>query len=70
MHTVHHRILLHRLYPRGMPRGSLAVIDPADGERALWEKGSGLPGKGEGVEVVESTVEDLGAALAEAEGAA
>ncbi len=54
MHTAHHRILLHRLYPRGIPRGSLAVIDPEDGERTLWERGSGLPGKGDGVEVLES----------------
>lgn len=68
VHTNHHRMLLQRLFARGIPRGSLAVIDPDDAERALWEKGSGLPGKGEGVEVLESSLEELGDALQEAEG--
>ena len=63
MHTVHHRMLLHRLFPRGIPRGSLAVIDPEDVERVLWERGAGLPGKGEGVEVIETSMEDLGTEL-------
>lgn len=65
--TIHHRMLLHQLYTRGVPRGSLAVIDPEDGERGLWEKGAGLPGKGEGVEVFESSLEDLATELAETE---
>jgi hypothetical protein len=64
MHTIHHRLLLCRLFPRGVPRGSIAVIDPEDGERTLWEKGSGLPGKGEGVEVLEISMEELGATIA------
>lgn len=68
VHTNHHRMLLQRLFARGIPRGSLAVVDPDDTERVLWEKGSGLPGKGEGVEVMESSIEDLGDALQEAEG--
>jgi hypothetical protein len=61
MLTWHHRMLLHRLYPRGIPRGSLSLIEPADAERELWEKGLGLPGKGEvgGVEVVEADTEAL-----------
>ncbi|AUX45918.1 uncharacterized protein SOCE26_074200 [Sorangium cellulosum] len=63
MVTGHHRLMLHRLYPRGVPRGSLAVLDPEDAERGLWEKGSGLPGKGEGVEVIESPVEDFAEGL-------
>ena len=64
-----HRLLLHQLYPRGVPRGSVAVLLPADTERVLWEKGSGLPGKDEGVEVVQASLDDLAAALAEAGGA-
>lgn len=68
LHTNHHRMLLQRLFARGIPRGTLAVVDPDDTERVLWEKGSGLPGKGEGVEVMESSIEDLGDALQEAEG--
>ena len=66
IHTTHHRMLMQRLFSRGIPRGSLAVLDPEDAERALWEKGSGLPGKGEGVEVFESSVEDLGDTLQDA----
>ncbi len=63
IHTGHHRMLLQRIFPRGIPRGSLAVIDPEDAERTLWEKGMGLPGKDEGVAVIESSAEDLGTAL-------
>jgi hypothetical protein len=63
MLTWHHRMLLHRLYRRGIPRGSLAVIEPEEAERAFWEKGSGLPGKGGGVEVVEAAAQALPAAL-------
>lgn len=68
LHTGHHRLLLHRIYPRGIPRGSIAVVDPEDAERALWEKGLGLPGKDEGVAVIEWTAEDLGAALEDGAG--
>jgi len=67
--TNHHRMLLQRLFTRGIPRGSLAVLNPEDGEKALWEKGSGLPGKGDGVEVFESSLEELGDTLHEAEDA-
>ncbi len=63
LHTNHHRLLLQRLYPRGIPRGSVAICDPSDDERSLWEKGSGLPGKGEGIDVVESSLEHLGSLL-------
>jgi hypothetical protein len=63
LYTNHHRMLLHRLYPRGVPRESLAVIDPENTERELWEKGAGLPGKAEGVHVIASTGDDLAAAL-------
>jgi hypothetical protein len=68
LYTNHHRMLLQRLYARGVPRGSLAVIDPEDTERDLWEKGAGLPGKAEGVQVVASSGDDLAAALRDAEG--
>jgi hypothetical protein len=63
IHAWPHRMLLHRVYPRGVPRGSLAVLDPADAEEPHWEKGAGLPGKGEGVAVFASSAEDLAAAL-------
>lgn len=62
MLTWHHRMLLHRLYRCGIPHGSLAVIEPEDAERAFWENGLGLPGKG-GVKVVEAAVEALPEAL-------
>lgn len=68
MHTSHHRMLLHRLYPRGILRGSVAVVDPEAAERPLWEKGSGLPGRSEGVEVIEAPVKDLAAVLLRAQG--
>ncbi|WP_437293118.1 CHAT domain-containing protein [Sorangium sp. So ce426] len=68
--TGHHRLLLHRLYPRGVPRGSLAVIDPEDAERELWKKGSGLPGKNEGLDdVIEASMEDLAEAFGGEDGA-
>ncbi|WP_437745364.1 CHAT domain-containing protein [Sorangium sp. So ce1504] len=63
--TGHHRLLLHRLYPRGVPHGSLAVLDPEDAERELWKNGSGLPGKDEGIEAIESSMEDLAEAFEE-----
>jgi hypothetical protein len=63
MYTAHHRVMLHRLYPRGVPRGSLALMDLADAERELWEKGAGLPGKAEGIDVMELSYEDLVEAL-------
>jgi hypothetical protein len=68
MYEMHHRILLHRLFPRGVPRGSVVVLDPRDAERSLWERGAGLPGDNEGAEVVESTVEDIAATLGAAGG--
>lgn len=61
--TAHHRRLLHTLYERGLPRGSLVVLEPEDTERKLWEAGTGLPGKGSGVEVIEMPSESLCAAL-------
>jgi hypothetical protein len=59
MHTIQHRMLLHQFYPRGVPSGSLAVLDPEEAERGLWERGAGLPGNDEGVDVIESTVEEI-----------
>lgn len=61
MLTAHHRMLLHNLHARGLPRESLAVVDPEDGERELWESGAGLPGKDDGVEVLETTIDALAA---------
>lgn len=63
MLTGHHRMLLHNLYARGLPRESLAVLEQDDRERTLWESGAGLPGRDEGVEVVETTTDALCAAL-------
>ncbi|APR88373.1 hypothetical protein A7982_13722 [Minicystis rosea] len=62
MLTLHHRMLLANLYARGLPRGSLGLIEPEDKERKLWESGAGLPGKS-GIEVIETGVEALAAAL-------
>ena len=55
MLTANHRMLLHALYARGIPHRSLAVVDEADHERRMWERGSGLPGRDEGVEVLETS---------------
>jgi hypothetical protein len=63
MLTGHHRILLHNLYARGLPRESLVVVEQEDRERKLWESGAGLPGKDACVEVVETTTDALCAAL-------
>jgi hypothetical protein len=61
--TWHHRMLLHRLFGRRpVPRGSLAVIEPDDAERELWEKGVSLPGRA-GVGVVAAGSEDVAAWL-------
>jgi hypothetical protein len=55
----HHRMLLTGLFGRrALPRRSLAVVDPEDAERDLWEKGTSLPGK-EGVTVVDATAGEL-----------
>jgi hypothetical protein len=63
--TWDHRMLLYRLFgKRPLPRKSLAVVEPDDSERALWEKGASLPGK-EGVAVVEASAEELDAWLGE-----
>ncbi|KYG11381.1 hypothetical protein BE21_57700 [Sorangium cellulosum] len=57
--TWHHRMLLHRLFGRRpVPRGSLAVLEPDDTERELWEKGVSLPGRA-GVGVVAASGEDV-----------
>ncbi|WP_437506895.1 CHAT domain-containing protein [Sorangium sp. So ce1099] len=63
LHLWDHRMLLYRLFgKRPLPRRSLAVVEPEDGERELWEKGTSLPGK-EGVAVIEASAEELGAWL-------
>jgi hypothetical protein len=62
--TANHRMLLHSLYARGLPRASLAVLERDDHEREMWEKGAGLPGKDEGVEVIETSSSMLCATLA------
>jgi CHAT domain len=63
IHTPHHRALLKGLFRRGIPRGSLAVLEPGDVEPLQWEKGAGLPGNSGGVEVLESSSEDFGAMI-------
>jgi hypothetical protein len=46
------------------------VIDPEDAERELWKKGSGLPGKNEGLDdVIEASMEDLVEAFGGEDGA-
>lgn len=65
LYSSNHRLLLHTFYPQGVPRGSVAVLDPKDPERELWGKGVGMPGKNEGVDVVRSTADNLAAAIAE-----
>ncbi len=59
MHAWQHRMLLHRTFPRGIPRESLAIIDANNAERGIWQTGAGLPGRSEGIEALEMTVEDL-----------
>lgn len=71
MLTANHRMLLHTLYERGLQRTSLALIEPEDGEGSMWGSGAGLPGKGAGIEVLETTVRELEAvfvAMAEKRG--
>jgi hypothetical protein len=59
----HHRVLLHRLFgKRPLPRGSMAVVEPGERERELWEKGASLPGKG-GIMAVEMAAAELEGAL-------
>jgi hypothetical protein len=49
-----HRVALSRLFGRRpLPSGSLAVLDPSDPDRDLWEGGAGLPGKS-GIPVVDA----------------
>ncbi|WP_437682076.1 CHAT domain-containing protein [Sorangium sp. So ce131] len=61
--TWHHRMLLHRLFGRRpVPRGSMALIEPDDAERELWEKGVSLPGRA-GVGVVAASDGDVAAWL-------
>lgn len=59
MHAWHHRMLLHRTFPRGIPRESLAIVNSSGPERTIWQTGAGLPGKGEGIDVVEVSLETL-----------
>ncbi len=61
--TAHHRLLLQNLYSRGLPRDSLAVVEREDQEGAMWESGAGLPGRDEGIEVLEISAADVCAAL-------
>lgn len=43
----HHRKLLHNLFPESqLPSGSVAVVDPQEGEETLWSNGTGLPAEG------------------------
>jgi len=59
MHAWHHRMLLHRTFPRGIPRESLAIVNSAGPESSIWQTGAGLPGKSEGIDVVEVSIEAL-----------
>jgi hypothetical protein len=61
--TAHHRMLLQNLYSRGLPRDSLAVVEKENKEAAMWESGAGLPGRDEGIEVLEMSAADLRAAF-------
>lgn len=63
MHAWHHRMLLHRTFPRGIPRESLAIVNSAGHEQTIWQTGAGLPGKGEGIDVVEVSIEALDAMM-------
>ncbi|HRI71797.1 MAG TPA: CHAT domain-containing protein, partial [Polyangium sp.] len=54
-----HRLLLHNLYVRGVPRDTLAIVDVVLQEGKLWTSGAGLPGRDEGVEAVETTADDF-----------
>jgi len=58
-----HRLLLHNLFTRGVPRDTLALVDVKTQEGKLWATGAGLPGRSEGVEALETTVESLISAL-------
>lgn len=58
-----HRLLLHHVYARGVPRDTLAIVDLSQQETKLWSSGAGLPGRDEGVEVVETTPDALLSAL-------
>jgi hypothetical protein len=40
----HHRATLQKIFQRGIPPRSLALVEPSHQERELWEKGAGLPG--------------------------
>lgn len=59
LHAWHHRMLLHRIFPRGIPRESLAIVDAPGPERTMWQTGAGLPGKSEGIDVVDVPIEAL-----------
>jgi hypothetical protein len=59
LHAWHHRMLLHRTFPRGIPRESLAIVDSSGPERTIWQTGAGLPGKSEGVDVIEVSISAL-----------
>lgn len=41
----HHRATLQRIFTRGIPPKSLAIVEPTHQEQTLWENGAGLPGK-------------------------
>lgn len=55
----HHRKLLHDVFNgKQVPEGSLAIVDPGQGDHEFWRGGKGLPGK-VGVTVVPGTADDL-----------
>ena len=55
----HHRKLLHDVFNgKQVPEGSLAIVDPGQGDHEFWRGGNGLPGK-VGVTVVPGTADDL-----------
>lgn len=63
MLTAHHRMLLHNLFVDGIPRESVAVIDPQDQESALWRSGGGLPGARRDIDIVETAEQALSGIL-------
>lgn len=67
-YTANHRMLLHALHCREIPRNSLAIINVDavhDGaaEQDVWQSGRGLPHRADEVEVVAMTSDALLAAL-------
>ncbi|MBZ4417445.1 CHAT domain-containing protein [Myxococcus sp. RHSTA-1-4] len=67
MLTWHHRRLLYQLFGRSpLPKGSLVVLEPGEGEQELWRRGRILPPKGADP-VLELSASQLAVPLSNAE---